>query len=474
METKLAESVAGFLTNLTAAKVRTTFLFVDLFNSTEYKLLRPDVEWVATIAQFYSVAIANIEEKRGTVIKFIGDAVMGAFEKPDDALNAAIGLQEEMEKKRKEERWNMRCKIGIATGEAYRYKTNDDRYDYLGATVDLAARLCDFANGNAILLSGKTYNSADAEAISSSAGRTLGRTTEEYFGQRKEEKLKGIKDPTSYFALFWQAQPEGYVTTQAVAQPQPPAPASPTPPTQPTPQVPKGSQQSSARRLRGSVSRIIDGKSYGFISFTSPTGLPESLFFHKSSVLQGSPITEGSIVHFLQGLDENGRSHATSVIAMGSELRGKVARYDPAHFGFLTVRDAEANRIDFFLLPREVRGVISAEAEVVFVADETPRGLMAKDVRRIGDDETTRPSCDHLNLEALEHGIVDFLDPERGHGFILCRGNRVFVHFTEIMEENRDLEKGAPVEFTVAAGRDGGYRATRVHRILDKPPAVSS
>ncbi len=466
MKSELAESVGGFLANLEASKVKKTFVFVDIFNSTEHKLIRPDTAWVPAMAEFYRMVVTSVETFGGTLVKFLGDGAMASFERAEDALRSSIALQEELDKRRRSNSTELRCKIGIATGEAYGYKTADERYDYLGSVVDLAARLCSYANGNAILLSSQVFFAADLDSISSLAGLALQRTTEEYFGEPKKVALKGIKEPVSYYALFWQATQEN-VTTQAA-----PSTESPTAPEQ-QPQKPLTVASPKSLRQKGTVSRFINAKGFGFIQYRNPDGSEDSIFFHKSSIVGDCEVSDGDSVRFIPVLDDHSRPHAGSVVVIGGTVEGRVARYDPDHFGFITVRDTDGNKIDFFVLPMDVQGAIAADSSVTFTIGETPRGLIAKDVKATDRSAVSIPGAEHLDLGVVEHGILDYADGPKGFGFIVCRGNRVFAHFTEVMDEERTLNKGDLVEFTVLAGKEDSYKASHIH-VVEKSNQIET
>jgi CspA family cold shock protein len=57
-----------------------------------------------------------------------------------------------------------------------------------------------------------------------------------------------------------------------------------------------------------------------------------------------------------------------------------------------------------------------------------------------------------------EIGIVRWYDEVEGYGFIARKqGEEIYVHYSAIIcdESKCYLEEGDPVEFTVAAGKDG-------------------
>jgi class 3 adenylate cyclase len=95
----------------------------------------------------------------GTVMQYVGDAVLAVFGAPDPqpdhavrALRAALGMQEAQQ--RLDTQWTARglepfgLGIGVCTGEvAAAFLGSEERLEYtvVGDTVNLAARLCDLA-----------------------------------------------------------------------------------------------------------------------------------------------------------------------------------------------------------------------------------------------------------------------------------------------------------------------------------------
>jgi cold shock CspA family protein len=405
---------------------------------------------------FYRLTDECVSNNNGRLLKLLGDGAMAVFDRAEAALQAGIQLQEELDEKRRKGSIELHCKIGIALGDAYIYELDNQPIDYLGSAVDLAARLCASANGNAILLSKSVYQDASLSAISSKAGRTLQRSTDDYFGELQTASLKGFKETISYYALFWQANQEGYATTQPI----PPSPTA----TEEHTNVVKSTPQTGSR-ITGTVTRVINAGSYGFIT-PSDGAIVREVFFPRNNILQGKTIVEGAGVSFVLAEDEQGRLRAESVVVIGSKCRGTVARYNPEKFGFIST--SSDKRDDFFVLPRDVRCELRAGDRVSFVAQQSPKGLLASDVQLQDVDQVEATAGQHCLQEGMaEEGRVDFFDSERGYGFIDCSGVRVFAHQSELAGQE-DLQKGDLVRFVVMPGRDGGYSAAGV-RLIESP-----
>ena len=94
-----------------------------------------------------------MREHNGAIVKTIGDAIMAAFADPAEALKAAIGVQLRIaEFNATLQGTAIRIKLGLHEGPCIAVTLND-RLDYFGSTVNLAARLQDQSRGDDIVLS---------------------------------------------------------------------------------------------------------------------------------------------------------------------------------------------------------------------------------------------------------------------------------------------------------------------------------
>ena len=89
----------------------------------------------------------------GAIVKTIGDAVMAAFLKPADAVAAALAMRAEIAGfNRGQPDRQLILKIGIHKGPAIAVTLNE-RLDYFGQTVNIAARVQHLANADEIYVS---------------------------------------------------------------------------------------------------------------------------------------------------------------------------------------------------------------------------------------------------------------------------------------------------------------------------------
>ena len=129
-----------------------TILFTDVVGSTRYWDVHGDVKGRLMIDLLNRLIYPVIRRHRGKVIKHIGDAIMASFRSPANSLKAAIGIQQILEERRKQDtNFRLKVRIGVHTGEAL-----VENKDVFGDTVNLAARLERCARGDEICVSADT------------------------------------------------------------------------------------------------------------------------------------------------------------------------------------------------------------------------------------------------------------------------------------------------------------------------------
>ena len=169
-----------------------TFLFTDLKGSTELYERVGDLVAFDLVKEHFRVLNEIIVSERGAVVKTIGDAVMATFATPDRAVAAAIRMREAMnglgEQRRQE---SLLLKMGIHEGPCLAVTLND-RQDYFGQTVNIAARVQGLAASRAIVATGQVVEDPEAAAILRTNGLTptLRRTA-----------LRGIVDEMSVYEI---------------------------------------------------------------------------------------------------------------------------------------------------------------------------------------------------------------------------------------------------------------------------------
>ena len=156
-----------------------TILFSDIANFTTISENMKSTDLVQLLNEYLTQMTDLIIKEKGTVDKYIGDAILAEFGAPismenhaDAAVKTAINMQRKIEELNKT--WSVkelpliRCRIGINTGQVIIGNMGSDRvFDYtvIGDPVNLAARL-ESANKRyktLIMISEFTFNQIDKE-----------------------------------------------------------------------------------------------------------------------------------------------------------------------------------------------------------------------------------------------------------------------------------------------------------------------
>jgi class 3 adenylate cyclase len=134
-----------------------TFLFTDLKGSTALYDQIGDPKAYYLVRQHFDTLGNIINHYEGATVKTIGDAVMATFMTPLDAVRAALEMLHDIEAFNNSISDKLVLKIGIHTGHSIVVSLND-RIDYFGQTVNIAARVQALADADQIYVSENVYN----------------------------------------------------------------------------------------------------------------------------------------------------------------------------------------------------------------------------------------------------------------------------------------------------------------------------
>jgi class 3 adenylate cyclase len=142
-----------------------TLLFTDLKGSTALYDSIGDLNAFALVQRHFDLLQDVITRHHGAIIKTIGDAVMATFLEPADAVAAALSMRSEIDAfNRKQADRAIILKIGIHKGAAIAVTLNE-RLDYFGQTVNIAARVQQLADAEEIFVSEDVYSSEGVHAL---------------------------------------------------------------------------------------------------------------------------------------------------------------------------------------------------------------------------------------------------------------------------------------------------------------------
>lgn len=133
-----------------------TVLFTDLRNSTRLYREIGDATAFGRVMNHFDVLKQVIAEENGALVKTIGDAVMAVFRQPAAALRAMLHAQQRLASPSNSGQ-ALTLKAGLHTGPCIAVTLND-RLDYFGSTVNLAARLEGQSTGDDVIISSAVYS----------------------------------------------------------------------------------------------------------------------------------------------------------------------------------------------------------------------------------------------------------------------------------------------------------------------------
>jgi class 3 adenylate cyclase len=142
-----------------------TFLFTDLKGSTALYERVGDLAAFDLVRAHFHALLEIISSEKGAVVKTIGDAVMATFVRPEHAIVAGLRMRAAMDKLNQERgRDDLVVKIGIHEGPCLAVMLNE-RQDYFGQTVNIAARVQGLSTSQAIHITGPVIDAPAVAAI---------------------------------------------------------------------------------------------------------------------------------------------------------------------------------------------------------------------------------------------------------------------------------------------------------------------
>jgi class 3 adenylate cyclase len=169
-----------------------TFLFTDLKGSTALYERVGDLAAFDLVRAHFRVLHDIVAAEAGAVVKTIGDAVMATFPTPDRAVAAALRMRDAMGRLNDAHaNEDLVLKIGIHEGPCLAVSLNE-RQDYFGQTVNIAARVQTLVNSRAIF-------ATESVVTDTATARLLQTSGIEPVAQR--HTLRGIADELTLYEI---------------------------------------------------------------------------------------------------------------------------------------------------------------------------------------------------------------------------------------------------------------------------------
>ena len=161
------------------------FVFTDIKGSTDLYERRGDSKAYYLVREHFKIMTEIVKKNNGAIVKTIGDAVMAIFMVSTDAVNAVCEMHKAFEtfNLNEESRDDIIIKVGAHRGPCIAV-TSNDKLDYFGRTVNIAARVQGLSGGNDIMLSKALYQEPLVESLVQENG---------WKAQAVQATLKGIE-----------------------------------------------------------------------------------------------------------------------------------------------------------------------------------------------------------------------------------------------------------------------------------------
>jgi class 3 adenylate cyclase len=164
-----------------------TFLFTDLRGSTELYDRVGDLAAFDIVRAHFQLLTDIVAQQGGAVVKTIGDAVMATFSSPERAVKAALHMREAINGLRDD----LILKIGIHEGPCLAVVLNE-RQDYFGQTVNIAARVQGLATARSIFATGQVVGDIGTSQLLDSS---------HIQASSQQHALRGISDKVTVFEI---------------------------------------------------------------------------------------------------------------------------------------------------------------------------------------------------------------------------------------------------------------------------------
>jgi class 3 adenylate cyclase len=169
-----------------------TLLFTDLKGSTALYEATGDITAYSVVREHFQILLGAVRTHQGAVVKTMGDAVMASFSNPIDATRAALSMLRGMAavtQRVGQLGYHTGLKVGIHEGTALAV-ANDDRLDFFGQTVNIAARVQALADADEVCVTARVMQMPGVLALFHEHG---------YTATSSEVELRGVGGRTEVF-----------------------------------------------------------------------------------------------------------------------------------------------------------------------------------------------------------------------------------------------------------------------------------
>jgi class 3 adenylate cyclase len=156
-------------------------MFTDMVGSTEMTVQLGDTMAVELLKAHDAIIRRSLEQHGGSEVKHLGDGIMASFDDVPASVACAVKIQEEFASFNEKGEIPIRVRIGIHAGVPI-----EESGDLFGSAVQMAARICDIAQADAILVSREVEDACTGIDLR--------------FAPTGSETLKGFSEPVQLFS----------------------------------------------------------------------------------------------------------------------------------------------------------------------------------------------------------------------------------------------------------------------------------
>jgi adenylate cyclase len=148
-------------------EVEMTLLFTDLVGFSSWALKAGDDTVMDLLRDVGTTVEASILERDGRIVKRLGDGLMATFLEPQQAVDAALDAQAALQDV-EVDGYRPRMRAGVHWGRPRKLGG-----DYLGVDVNIAARVCEAAKPDQVLVSDRLLQRIDADQLETGRSKRL-------------------------------------------------------------------------------------------------------------------------------------------------------------------------------------------------------------------------------------------------------------------------------------------------------------
>jgi class 3 adenylate cyclase len=174
---------------------RMTVWFSDLTGSTALYARNGDPLAYDLVREHFRLIFETVNQCEGAIVKTMGDGIMAVFTDNAPAVAAALAAHQVLDDFNREKALSgekrLALKIGIHTGPSI-VVTLNERLDYFGTTVNVAARVSDLARGTETMFTEPIQVDSEVQTFVEASGYSI---------ERFSRVVKGLERPLTIYRL---------------------------------------------------------------------------------------------------------------------------------------------------------------------------------------------------------------------------------------------------------------------------------